>query len=144
MLTIEAKAIGQRKPLLSDWSVPAPPEVGTEGGATTLRKLLDRIVRTEVDAFHKRQEDRRLFRVLTAKQVAEGAAKGKIVTGLHEEAKPTQVNPDEAVAVAVQAFEDGMFLVVIDEEERKELDAELFLKPDSRVTFIRLSMLAGG
>lgn len=138
MLTIEAKAIGQRKPLLSDWSVPAPE------GATTLRKLLDRIVRAEVDAFHKRQDDRRLFRALTAKQVAGGAAKGKIVTGLHEEAKPTQVNPDEAVAVAVQAFEDGMFLVVIDEEERKELDADLLLKPDSRVTFIRLSMLAGG
>jgi len=138
MLTIEAKAIGQRKPLLSDWSVPAPE------GATTLRQLLDRIVRAEVDAFHNRQDDRRLFRVLTAKQVADGAAKGKIVTGLHEEATPTQVNPDEAVVIAVQAFEDGMFLVVIDEVEQKELDRELLLKPDSRVTFIRLSMLAGG
>src|SRR5262249_39744271 len=104
----------------------------------------DRIVRAEVDAFHKRQEDRRLFRVLTAKQIIDGAAKGKVVTGLHEEAKPTQVNPDEAVAVAVQAFEGGVVFVVIEEVERKELDAELFLKPTSRVTFIRLSMLAGG
>ena len=144
MLTVEAKAIGQRKPLLSDWSVPTPPEVGPDGGQVTLRKVIDRIVRAEVDAFHNRQKERQLFRALTAKQIADSAAKGKVATGLHEEAKPTQVNPDEAVGVALQAFEDGMYLVIIDEQEQKELDRELFLKPDSRVTFIRLSMLAGG
>jgi hypothetical protein len=144
MLTVEARAIGRRQPLLSDWSVPLPPDVGPDGGPTTLRKLIGRVVRTEVDAFHKRQQERRLFRALTAKEIAEGAAKGKITAASHEEATPQQVNSDEAVAVAVQAFEDGLYLVIVDDQERKELDQELFLKPDSRVTFVRLTMLAGG
>ena len=144
MLVIEAKAIGRRKPLLSDWSVPLPPDVGPAGGEITLRKVIDQIVRIEVDGFHKRQEERRLFTALTAKQIADGAAKGKVVSGLHDEAKVTKVNPEEAVTIALQAFEDGMYLVIIDEVEHKSLDAQLFLQPESRVTFIRLSMLAGG
>jgi hypothetical protein len=49
-----------------------------------------------------------------------------------------------AVATALQAFEDGIFLVVIDEQEQRTLDQEVFVQPDSRLTFIRLSMLAGG
>ena len=144
MLTVEAKAIGRRQPLLSDWSVPLPPDVGPDGGQTTLRKLIDRIVRNEVEAFHLRQEERRLFRALTARDIAEGAAKGKVAAGMHEEATAQKVNPDEAVGVALQAFEDGLYLVIVDEEEQKELDRELFLQPDSRVTFVRLTMLAGG
>lgn len=144
MLTIDARAIGRRQPLLSDWSVPLPPDVGPDGGHTTLRRLIDRIVRTEVDAFHRRQEERKLFRALTAKDIAEGAAKGKVAAGLHEGTTPQKVDPDEAVGVALQAFEDGLYLVLVDEEEQKDLDRELFLKPDSRVTFVRLTMLAGG
>ena len=144
MLKVEAKAIGRRQPLLADWSIPLPPDIGPDGGETTLRKLIDSVVRIEVDGFHKRQEERRLFTALTAKQIADGAAKGKVVAGLHEEAKITKVNPDDAVGIALQAFEDGMYLVIIDEIEQKALDAQLYLKPDSCVTFIRLSMLAGG
>ncbi|HVK15845.1 MAG TPA: hypothetical protein VM533_02790 [Fimbriiglobus sp.] len=144
MLTVDARAIGRRQPLLSDWSVPLPPDVGPDGGQTTLRKLIDRIVRAEVHAFQSRQEERKLFRALTAREIAEAAAKGKVAAGLHEEATPQTVNPDEAVGVALQAFEDGLYLVIVDDEEQKDLDRELFLKPDSRVTFVRLTMLAGG
>ncbi len=144
MPIIEAKALGARRPLLADWSIPLPPELEADGGNVTLRKLIDSVVRAEVVAFHSRQEERRLFQALTAKQIEEAAAKGKVAPGLHEEAKPQTVNPDEAVAVATLAFEDGMYLVIVDGEEEKELDRELFLKPDSRVTFVRLTMLAGG
>ena len=58
--------------------------------------------------------------------------------------KPQNVSEEQAVAVACQAFEDGLFLVVIDGTEYRELDAQVFVQPDSQLTFIRLTLLAGG
>ena len=141
MLTISGKALGQRKPLFADFSIPLPPDLG-DGGAVTLRDLIGRIVRAEVEAFRQRQEERRLLKALTAKQIAEGAQRGKIDSGGSD--LDQQVDVEEAIGTALQAFEDGLYLVVIDEQEQRSLDAQVFLKPDSRITFLRLTLLAGG
>jgi hypothetical protein len=53
------------------------------------------------------------------------------------------VDEEEAVSTVVQAFEDGLFLVIMDGEEKKELDGEVFLKVDSNLVFIRLTMISG-
>lgn len=141
-LTIRGKALGSRKPLFADWSIPFPPEWRDEGGLT-LRDLIARVVRSEVQAFRQRQEDRQVFRALTARQIAAGAEKGKITSGGSE--VPVQpVDEEEAVATACQAFEDGLFLVVIDGEEEREIDREIHLRPDSQIAFVRLTLLAGG
>jgi len=141
-LTISGKAIGAKKPLFADWSIPFPPEWRGEGGLT-LRDLIARVVRAEVQAFHQRQEDRKTFQALTARQIEAGAERGKIEMGGSE--VPVQpVDEDQAVSMACQAFEDGLFLVVIDGEDFRELDREIHVKPDSRVTFVRLTLLAGG
>ena len=54
------------------------------------------------------------------------------------------VDPEQAIATALEAFEDGLFLVVVDETEVKELDSVVPLTESSRLTFIRFTMLAGG
>lgn len=141
-LTIRGKALGSRKPLFADWSIPFPPEWRDEGGLT-LRDLIARVVRSEVQAFRQRQEDRQMFRALTARQIAAGAEKGKITSG-GSEAPAQPVDEEEAVATACQAFEDGLFLVVIDGEEEREIDREIHLRPDSQIAFVRLTLLAGG
>ena len=41
-------------------------------------------------------------------------------------------------------IEDGLYLVVVDGVEQRSLDSQVFVNPDSRVTFVRLVMLAGG
>lgn len=141
-LTIRGQALGSRRPLFADWSIPFPPQWRGDGGLT-LRDLIARVVRAEVQAFRQRQEDRRVFRALTAPHIAEWAEKGKIEMGGSE--VPVQaVDEEEAVAIACQAFEDGLFLVVIDNEDHREIDRQIHLQPDSRVTFVRLTMLAGG
>ena len=141
-LTISGKTLGSRKPLFADWSIPFSPEWRDEGGLT-LRDLIARVVRSEVRAFRQRQEERKVFRALTARQIAEGAEKGMIESGGSE--VPLQpVDEDEAVATACQAFEDGLFLVVIDGEDQREIDREVHVQPDSQVTFVRLTLLAGG
>ena len=141
MLTISGKALGRKKPLFADFSVPFPPDLG-DGGALTLRDLITRVVRHEVEAFKQRQEDRKLLHALTSRQIEEGAAKGKVDMGGRD--LKQKVDAEESVGVALEAFEDGLYLVVVDGQEQKSLDAQVFLQPDSRLAFVRLTMLAGG
>ena len=141
MITIRGKALGRKKPLFADWSIPFPPDLG-DGGSLTLRDLITRVVRTEVEAFKKRQEERRLLRVLTEGDIARGVGKGKIESGGSD--LKQDVDPDQAVAVALEAFEDGLYLVVLDGQEQRQLDQQVYLQPDSTVAFVRLTLLAGG
>lgn len=141
-ITIRGRTLGSRRTLFADWSIPLPPQWQEEGGVT-LRDLIQRVVAQEVQAFRQRQETRQVFRALTSRQIAEEAERGKIDMG-GSEVEIQDVDEDEAVAIAWQAFEDGLYLVVIDEQDIREIDQEIHVRPDSRVTFIRLTMLAGG
>jgi hypothetical protein len=141
VLTISGKALGRKRPLFADFSIPLPPELG-DGGALTLRELIERVVRAEVDAFNQRRQERRLVRALTAREIDAGVDKGKVDMGGRESRQPADA--DEAVGTALEAFEDGLYLVVVDGVEQRDLDGQVFLNPDSRVAFVRLTMLAGG
>ena len=68
--------------------------------------------------------------------------KGKVDSGGSE--LNQAVDAEAAVANAWQAFEDGIYLVLIDGDEQKDLDRQVYLTEDSELTFIRLVMLAGG
>ncbi len=141
MLTVAGKALGRKKPLFAEWSTELPPNLRESG--TTLRDIIRQLVRTEVRAFKKRQDERTLLRALTARAIDAGVQKGKVEMGRSD--VPVQVvDEDAAVSTALQAFEDGLYLVVIDEQEHKRLDSQVCLQPESRITFIRLTLLAGG
>jgi hypothetical protein len=141
MLTISAKALGRTKPLFADWSVPLPPEL--HDGSVSLRDVITRLVVGEVAAFKERQSQRPLVRVLSSREIEQGAEKGRVALS-GSDLPPQDVDEDAAVATALQAFEDGVYLVVIDDQEQRSLDNQVFLQPDSRITFIRLTLLAGG
>lgn len=141
-MIVSCKALGRRKPLFADFSVP-PPDDLSEGGRTTLRDLIECVVRHEVSAFRKRQADRQFLRMLTARQIETGVEAGKIESG-GSEIEPQEVDEDQAIAGAIQAFEDGIYLIVVDEAEQRDLDTQVFLGPDTRLTFVRLALLAGG
>ena len=69
--------------------------------------------------------------------------RGKIEMGGSE--IPTQVVDDQAaVANALHAFRDGIYLAFIDGQQIQQLETELQLQPETRVSFVRLMMLAGG
>lgn len=138
-LTVEAKMLGQRKPLISDWHITLPPELGER---MTLRELIRQVVLTEVTAFNERQEQRRFTQVLSAEQIQAGAAAGKIDMGGHDEVTPADA--EAAVGTAIQAFTDGLYFVFLDDEQQTELDRAVSLKPASRLLFLRLVALAGG
>jgi hypothetical protein len=142
MLTIDARVLGRKKPLFADWSIPLPPDDAGGGEPWTLRRLITRIVLEEVAAFQERQEERKVIKALTAAQIEEGVAKGKVDMGGRD--LKQKVDPEAAVGAALQAFEDGIYLAILDGQEQKDLDKEIHLQSDSRVTFVRLAMLSGG
>lgn len=141
-LTIQGKRLGSKRSLFPDRTLPYPRDLGIRGGRTTLRDLIDGIVRQEVAAFRERQEERRLFQVLSQREIAQGTERGVIDPGGRD--LEGEVDVETAVATALQAFEDGLYYVFVDDRQQVELDAVLTVQPDSTVTFVRLVALAGG
>ena len=140
---ISGRGLGKRqRKLFEDFSIPLPPDCGDGGDGLTLRDLIARIVSGEVDAFIKRQEARRLTKVLSPRQIEQAAERGKIDMGGSGE-PAGQVDLTAAIQTAHQAFEDGLYLVVIDGIEQRDLDARVYFHADSHVTFVRLTFLAG-
>ncbi|MCW5767450.1 MAG: hypothetical protein KIT19_02100 [Phycisphaeraceae bacterium] len=141
MPVITARTVGSKRPLFADWSIPLGPEWGEEGEDLTLRMLIEKLVRIETESFTERAAERRLDRVLSSRQIEEGLEKGRVSP--EGRFTPRRANMEEAIGAALEAFEDGLYLVVIDEEEYKDLDRVVRLRPDSRIVFIRLTFLAG-
>ncbi len=143
-MIVAGKAIGSRRPLFADWSIPIPPHYDSDGdGGLTLRELIERIVLEQVALFRKRQHDRQFIRAITAEEISDAVERGKVEMG-GSEIDEQHVDEEQAVQNALQAFEDGIYLVVIDDEEQKELEKQVFLTEDSQITFIRLTLLSGG
>ena len=142
MITVEARATGRRRPLVPAWQIPLDPPYAEGGEALTLRRLISRFVREEVRAFRERQNERRLLHVLSQRDIETGVERGRIDSGgrvLYQD-----VDEDDSVGVALEGFEDGLYLVLIDGLHHKDLDEQVFPGPDSTVTFLRLVPLAGG
>lgn len=141
ILTVQGRSLGRRRPLFGDFSVPVR-NVESDGNLT-LRDLICATVTHEIKEFRKRQDDRQFLRVLTERQILDGAAAGK-VDATAKDVPAKDIDVDESIAIALQAFEDGIYLVSVDDQECRHLHTPVFLKHDSRMTFIRLTLLAGG
>jgi hypothetical protein len=141
---VATKALGQRKAPAPQFSVPIPPDfLASAGGeGPTLREIISHIIRLEVAAFRKRQKDGKLVRILTEREMDQQAVRGKVFSGGRDFQRP--VRAEDAVSTALQAFEDGIYLVILDGEDQRDLDRQVFLHEGSHLMFVRLVMLAGG
>lgn len=104
--------------------------------------MITAFVRQEVAAYNSRQREARLVKVLSPAAIQAGLDKGKVDMGGRE--TPAQiVDPEEAIHTALVGFLDGLYLVLIDGEEKRDLEESIYLKEDTSVLFLRLAMLAG-
>jgi hypothetical protein len=143
MLTIETRVLGKKSRPMDRWSLPGPPfDLPRDGGEQlTLRVLIERVVRAEVTAFERREQARRFVRVLSESEIAEGAARGKVDPGGRPSSEP--VDPEVAVAAALQGFVDGLYLVVLNGAACTDLEAPVYLTNETHLVFLRLTFLAG-
>lgn len=134
-MILETKVIGRRTPL-------ACHPIDLPDGQYTLQSLLTALVEHELAAYNERQDSVGVLRVLTEKELSEGAASGKIQTS--PQARASTVSLQQAVSTALQGFEDGLYYVFCDDQQIEDLQAPLDLRPDSSLLLLRLVALAGG
>ena len=136
-MRIEAKIAGQRRELFTPYEIEWP--IAKE---LTLHELIDAVVRQEVAAFRSRQQQRQLDRVLTPQRINEDASAGKVDPAAKE--TPTAVNEENAVEVALEAFDDGLYFVFVDGRQLQTLSDVVHVVPTSTLLFVRLTPLVGG
>lgn len=147
-LRVEARMVGKRNPLDAPWQVTLPPTLlrsdGDSNQILLLRDMIAALVRTEVQAFRLRQEKRRVLSVVSAQEINDAARTGKIAMGGEAALASVDVDEGEAVQIALQGFTDGLYLVFLDGQPQRELDAPVQLHLESSLLFIRLVALVGG
>lgn len=137
-LQVEASVAGRKRAGAAEHEL----RIDLTEGPTTLRALIESIVRAEVDAFHRRAADERLVRVLTERELQDGLVAGAVRSGGRDVAD--EVDADDAVHTALLAHQDGLFQAIVDEAPIDDLDGDVLLRDGTKVTFLRLVALAGG
>ena len=110
-------------------------------GIGTVRGLIAAFVHAEVERFNDKDTELPLLALMSAEEIDDNAKAGKVAFGRLW----TDNKADEAKAVeaAFAAFCDGLFRVLMDDEELKELDHPVKITEGTVFTFIRLTFLAG-
>lgn len=138
MIWVEGKAPGSKGPTFAPFGF-EPDEEGAGGEIYRVRHLIAKLVQESVRDFHLREGESPL-RVLTPEAIEEGLRKGKFGRAREERQR---VDLDQATGQALQAFEDGLYLLFVDDEEKRSLEDPVHLRPDTKITVIRLTALSG-
>jgi hypothetical protein len=138
---IEARIVGQRKPIIPSWQLPIPEAWQSDEKPICLQDLIVYVVTHEVESFNDRQDQNQFLDVLTNQQTSEQAESGAVRFGSRE---PQKADLEKAIETALEAFEDGLYYVFLADQQIVDLGEQISLTPDSRVTFVRLVSLAGG
>jgi hypothetical protein len=84
-------------------------------------------------------------RYLTASEVSRQAGDGKVSLPVIPRAeRPPQISKEGEIKKARDAFVSGVYMIVVDGHQAEDLNEVLTLKPNSKVTFIRMMPLRGG
>ena len=143
VVSVSARTIGRNRSRVEEH----PIDLGSgAAGVVDLAGLISAIVIAEVAAFEDRRRDGELLAFLSDEQLREAAGRGSVrfTQWSTDGPPPTPVDPDEAVATALLAFEDGLFKVVLDGVDVPELSTAVSVGDGATVMFVRLVALAGG
>lgn len=107
----------------------------------TVRELIRERVYQEVQDFNREQEQR-VFRGLVQPTDTE-----RVLNGHRPEYRLKQhrtIDWKEQFERAVSAFEANGFFILLDQSQAESLDQEFSIRPSTAVSFVRLTILAGG
>lgn len=140
MAAISVTTVVRGKEQLADELTVPLPDTALDSGLS-LRQLIEHAVRFEIERFRRRQTKWLMNSVLTSDQIQALARKGKV-----NESNPeleVTVDAGEASRMAVSAFEEKAYLVLVDGRRLTRLDERVPLGSDSEVAFLRLARLTG-
>jgi hypothetical protein len=136
-ITVQAKQAGKKRALIENQSL----EINDIGANPTLEALLKAVVQQQVEEYNGKPAEKNLLPFLSKDEIDSQSVKGKVGFGsIYNENKADIV---QAQANALQAFEDGLFSVFVNDDELRNLNDVVHLSQTSVFTFIRLTFLAG-
>lgn len=107
----------------------------------TVRDLIRERVRQEVNEFNRRQGEQN-FQGLVQPTDTERVLNGRRIEFRLK--TPKQIDWTEQYARAVDAFGRGGFFLLVGDKQVEDLEQELIIDPDTRVSFVKLVPLVGG
>lgn len=134
-LKVNIKKMGKKKSAVEtvSFSLPQKPD--------TVKMLLETVCRQCVRSYNQSLEAPELLKVMTREELEDRASSGKV--GFGRIYSGQKAGEAQAVEEVFQSFEDGIFRVFLDDKPLERLEETIEITDDSRVTFVRLAMLAG-
>ena len=102
----------------------------------TVRELIRQRVWHEVEEYNRRKPD--TFRGLVQPTDSERTLNG------YRLKQPRTIDAETQLAKALDGFQGNQIIMLVDERQVESLDEEITLRPDTRVSFLRLTPLVGG
>ncbi len=135
IILVNAQRISQRRPAIK----PVPMEI--DGSPGTVADLIMLCVKACVTRQHRRiaNEGEAVF---SQSQLDDLAAVGRIAFDVNNNG--TFADEDEALANALQSYEDGLYRIFLNGSALGGLSDPVSLSEQDQLTFVRLVMLAGG
>jgi hypothetical protein len=112
-------------------------ELQLEAERVTVRELIRARVHQEVRAYNAKPPGERFFGLVQPTDT-ERELNGYLLR------RPRRIDADEQAETAIRAFERGHVLLLVDDRQVEELEAEVTLRSGSEVAFLKLVPLVGG
>lgn len=135
IIKVTVKQLGKKRDKISDISF------YLENQPSTVRELIIESVHTCVKNYNQRVEQGDQVKPLSLNEIEEMSEIGKVAFGINYGKK--KANEEEAIETALQAYEDGLVRIFVEEEQLASLDETIDLAEKQRVTFLKLTMLSG-
>ncbi len=136
---ISIKRLGKRQPIIEKQAFPLTQSFLEN---PTLQNFIQLVVTKEVSRYNEKITNQSLIPYLDKITLSKMAAHGKVDFNTTYHTEPAIIT--EAINTALQAFEDGLFMVLIDGANCRQLKQKIQLREHSEVVFLRLVALAGG
>lgn len=136
-LVIRAKVVGRRGSSFT------PLHLDGSFSFKTARDLLCSVVEQQVYEFRLSKQEAQLLRVLSIESIENGWNTGKIISGAQDQDARVPLVPD-AIHAAIQAFEDGLFYMFVNDVQVEKLDQLICDQENMDLLFLRLTPLVGG
>lgn len=139
-IKVTVKQLGRKYPLLSEQRI----EIAFTDTKILLRELLKSIVQQQVEAFNEKSfelEDEDYAKIPQEDYLNILTDTGK--AGFESIYNQKKADLEKAQKNAIQAFEDGMFVIFYNDEQLENLTQTIDLSLQHSFIFIRLTFLAG-
>ncbi|MGV3503468.1 MAG: hypothetical protein ACO1O1_07145 [Adhaeribacter sp.] len=111
-------------------------EIALDREVVTVKEIIEARVVAEVEAYNKRLPE--YFNGLVQPTEAEVTLNG------YKTRNKALIDPEKQVYVALNAFVNNGYFVLVDRTQAESLEQEVVLGPDTTVSFLKLTPLVGG